>query len=249
MLRRLSTRETESKPLDHWIALFYLGALILAELKTPEVISPLMSVLAFGFFALRMKPRFVVLWSLPYTAVSYYYLLQDGSTSEDRATAYIRCGTLLLAVIGAVLLSRNRSRVAESFLQTLTILEKLPVPVVLSDASGCIVFMNDDALKLLEVTPEEVLGSSYFTFMAEGERGRAIQQYLDMVDSKQCQLAGVVVQIKKPFPREITASIVSIQAEHVKLLATVLRPDRDEGQTEGSLIGRGEPALSGGEGS
>jgi len=227
-LKHLSLRDPGNRALDHWIALIYLGLLIVCEVKTTEVVSPLMSMLAFGFFAQRMRPPTVALWTAVYTIISFYFLLQpEGQLplqGDDRMTAYIRCGTLGLAAIGALMLSLNRVRVAQSFLQTLTILDKLPAPVILSDCSGCIVFMNEDALALLQTTSEEALGSSYFTFLIEGERGKSIQKYLDMVDSKQHEPTDVVVRLKKPERREIAATIVPVQSENMKLLATVLRP-------------------------
>ena len=224
--RKLSVRESEGARADHFMAAVYLGVMIFLELKTEEVITPLMSMLAFIFFAHRMPPRSVLLWVTVYTLVSFLFLVEPWaeSTKTERMTAYLRGGTLALGGVGTVLLSMHRFRVSESFVQTLTILEKLPAPVVLSDCAGCIVFMNDDALQLLETTAEEALGSSYFTYLVEGERGKTIQKYLDMVDSKQCELENVTVQIMKPVPRTITASIVTIQANRTKLLATVLRP-------------------------
>ena len=225
-LKRLSAKETMGNPADNWIALGYLAFMCVMELKTEEVVSPLLSMLAFGFFAQRMQPRFVAFWATLYTVFAFMFLLEPWHAYHGgRVTPFVRCGTLALAGIGAVLLSRTRVRVAESFQQTMTILEQLPAPVVLSDCAGCIVFMNDDALKLLETTPDEAVGASYFLFMAEGERGKSIQKYLDIVDARSCQLDDVSIQVKKPSTRIVRGSIVSIQANHVKLLATVLRGD------------------------
>ena len=245
ILRQLSLRESEATAFDHWLALGYLGFIVLIELFTVEIVSPLLSVLAFGYFAHRMRPRNTLLWTSLYTAVSGFFLFDPtiSLVRPDMAftteTACIRFGTLLLAAFGAVLLSRHRNRVAESFLQTLTILEKLPAPVVLSDSAGCIVFMNDDALNLLDIDSAEAIGASYFTFLAEGERGRTVQKYLDMVDAPNCRAWSISVQLKKPVPRMISASIVSIEANHTKLLATVLRPQNghsksDHGETQAS---------------
>jgi len=109
----------------------------------------------------------------------------------------------------------------EDFLQTIDIFEKLPTPVIISDLDGGVVFMNNDALKLLDITAEEVPGTSYFSFVVAAEKGKKIQRYFDFVSSNQTILHNFAIQVRKPTPMEIQTTLFVIQGKHARLVATV----------------------------
>ncbi|MCX6966545.1 MAG: PAS domain-containing protein [Verrucomicrobia bacterium] len=224
----LPERGSTSALFNHGWALALFCLMIAVELITKATISPLVSMLCFGFFAHRMRPEPVAAWVVIFSLASLFFLLEpwEGGTPSDRPTAYIRFWTVMVGGIGAVILSFDRTRIAEGFLQTIRILEKLPAPVIISDNIGCVVFMNHDALKLLDTTADAVRGASYFSFVAGEERGKTIQKYLDFVDSSETILHDVILQIKKPQPMKTQAALVVIEGERTKLVATVFSPTR-----------------------
>ena len=214
----------------HLWALCLLLLMILLEIVTPATISPLMSMMAFGIFANRMRPGVVAFWVLIFSFTTLLFLTEPWLPThphDDTMTAWIRFGTIFIGGMGAVVLSFDRSRIAEGFLQMISVLEKLPTPVIIADSQGSIVFMNNGALKLLDATAEEVRGASYFSFVADAEKGRTVQRYLDFVDSKEPVLHNVYLKIQKPKPMEVHATLVSIEGNQIKLVATVFSETSD----------------------
>ena len=209
---------------DHLLALLCLGGMIALELATQTTISPLVSMACFGLFAHRMRPALVAGWVAIFCFTSLLFLLApwQADANPDLATAYIRFATLCLGGIGAFALSVDRSRIAEGSAQPVLILEKLPAPVIISDAGGGIVFMNTYALQLLDTTLDAVRGASYFSFVAGEEKGKTVQNYLDFVDSDQSVLSDMILQLKKPSHMKVQATLVAIEGKHSKLVATVL---------------------------
>ena len=219
----LPEQETRTALLNHALALGLFGFMIVFEMATEATVSPLVSMICFGIFAHRMRPVTVACWVLVFSLTTLLFLTQpwDASMPGQHSTGFIRFWTVMVGGVGAVILSCDRNRLAEGFLHTIRILEKLPAPVIVSDAEGSVVFMNDDALKLLDTTADAVRGASYFSFVASEEKGRTIQKYFELVDSPQSALFDVVLQIRKPKPVTTEATLVVIKGGKTKLVATV----------------------------
>ena len=233
VLKKLAKLEPSTPLINHGLAALLWIAMIALELWTLATISPLISMLCFAFFAHRMRPGAVAGWVTVFSFTSLYFLLLPigKGVPADVTTAYIRFGTIFIGGIVAVLLSDDRIRIAESFLQTTNILEKLPVPVIVSDCHGCIVFMNNDALRLMNTTSDAVRGASYFSFVTGAEKGKTVQRYFEFVDSKEPMLYDVMLQLQKPVPRQTHATLVAIDGKNAKLLATVLLPNSETAET------------------
>ena len=208
---------------DHGLAFLFLVVMVILDLTTRTAILPLISILCFGFFAHRMRPWQVFGWVAVFAFTALFFLLRPKASGvpANSVVAYIRFGTIWVGGIGAMLLSNNRIRNAESFLQTVTILDKIPTPVIVSDCAGCVVFMNSNALRLLDTTADAVRGASYFSFVSGEEKGRTVQKYFDFIDSKQPLFHDMVLQLKTPFVRKTQATLIMIDGKNQKLLATV----------------------------
>ena len=217
-------QEIRNPLLEHALALGLLGVMIAMEMATVATVSPLVSMLCFGVFAHRMRPAAVASWVIVFSLTTLLFLVHpwDASMPGEHSTGFIRFWTVMVGGIGAVILSSDRNRITQGFLQAIRILEKLPVPVIISDSEGRIVYMNNDALELLDTTADAVRGASYFSFVGAEEKGRTIQKYFDFVNSRQPVLHDVILQIKKPAQLRIQAALVVIEGERTKLVATVL---------------------------
>jgi PAS domain-containing protein len=224
--KTLPGHEAQNGLFNHALALLLLCLMVALELATRVTICNLASILCFGIFSQRMRPEAVTGWVVLFSLTSLYFLLQDGSqgTPADLATVFVRFATVILGGIGAVVLSFDRNRIAEGFLQTIRILDKLPTPVIISDNEGSVIFMNHDALQLLDTTSDAVRGASYFSFVAGEEKGRTIQSYFEFVDSHQMAPHDVILQVKKPKPMSTQATLVAIEGQSGKLVATVFPP-------------------------
>jgi len=219
-----SGQEGKKELINHILALFLLGLMIVIELATTATVSPLISMLCFGFFAYRMRPMSVAVWVVVFSLTSLYFLLfavPVPGMPIDRTTALIRFWTVIVGGIGAVILSFDRNKGIDGYLQTIRILEELPTPVIISDPDGGVVFMNNDAIKLLDIAAEEVKEASYFSFIVAAEKGKTVQRYFDFVSSNQATLHDFAIQIIKPKPMEIQTTLFAIQGNHARWVATV----------------------------
>lgn len=169
-----------------------------------------------------MRPISVAVWVVIFSLTSLYFLLfAVPGIAIDRTTALIRFWTVFVGGIGAVVLSFDRNKGIEDHLQTIRILEELPTPVIISDPDGGVVFMNNDAIKLLDIAAEEVKGASYFSFIVAAEKGKTVQRYFDFVSSNQVTLHDFAIQVIKPKPMEIQTTLFAIQGNHARWVATV----------------------------
>ena len=230
IIDKLVRQSTGRVILEQAVALLLFALMIVLELNTAETISPLVSMVCFVYFAHRMRAGFVSFWVLVFSSTSLFFLYQPGLTSLG--TVYIRFGTLLAGGIGAVIISNERTRIRESLLQTILILEKLPTPVIVSDCEGCVVFMNHDALQMLDVEADQVHGTSYFSFVAGEAKGQMIQKYFEFVDAGRLLPLDIVLQLKKPTVITTHATLVLIDGQSTKLLATVFSLPSRNGERE-----------------
>lgn len=220
-IEKLERQASHQFALDQIIALGLLAGMVICEHQIQTTVSPLISMVGLIFFAQRMQPPFIALWGLVYSACAFFFLAN--SHMDDLLTVYIRFGTLLMGGLGAFLISMEKSRMKERSIQTIHILEKLPMPVIVSDGEGFVLFMNEHALKLLELEPDQVCGASYFMFMAGNQKGQTIQKYLEFVDSGKEVMHDVILQLKSP-RLKVRATVAAIEGP-TKLLATVFWPD------------------------
>jgi PAS domain-containing protein len=84
----------------------------------------------------------------------------------------------------AIYLSYDRAATKRKLAQTRTILRRLPAPVILSDASGVIVYANDAVTPILHHSSTEIVGRSYFDFVLMDKlKGQAIRSYFDRFEA------------------------------------------------------------------
>ena len=108
-----------------------------------------------------------------------------------------------------------------------TILGKLPAPVILSDASGNIVYANEAVKPLLRSTPAEIIGSSYFDFiLTDSTKGKSIRSYFDLFEM---DTNGIFDLEVCPFgqPNRATAQLICLGTGPNRVMITVLQsPDK-----------------------
>lgn len=92
------------------------------------------------------------------------------------------------AVVGGViaaLLCANRWKAARSHDQLVALVKRLPVPFVLSDKNGTLLYISEEAGKLMNLTSAEAVGQSYFALLFNlSEKGASIQRYVSLLDSR-----------------------------------------------------------------
>ena len=160
-------------------------------LGTEITIAPLGLTVLLTVLSLYLRPVPLALWIIICLVINFLVLLFDSNAllmEVDPHSAYwmvaIRCAGFLVVGIALITLSSHRQKLHESHDEILLILTQFPMPVIVSDASGTIQFINDRAGQLLQITPDEAVGLSYFQMLLhENGKGANIQKYVKLVDS------------------------------------------------------------------
>lgn len=111
----------------------------------------------------------------------------------------------------------------------LELLDQMPMPFLLSDENGEVVFVNDRAVELLNISKESVMGDSIFSLLENiGEKGNSIQRYLAVMDSKSKEKI-----ITKYRPRTKPGVVIDgeslvVEAGGLRRMVTMLSPVKSD---------------------
>ena len=178
----------------------FIVALILG-LVTVFVIDPLdpstistpfcLGIILMGL-SLRQGPSLVAAVSLFYSVLTIYALIQFHRYHDTHAYVsphpyfwlFQRMGLFLVLCGLACYLAHYRTDTERILARLRTVLGKLPVPVILSDSAGNIVYANDAVPLVLHQTTAQITGKSYFNFFrTERMKGRSIRAYFETFEA------------------------------------------------------------------
>lgn len=169
------------------IAVFVIDPLDPSTVSTPF----LLGIVLMGL-SLRQSTGLVMAVSLLYCFLTVYALIQFHEYYAAKIHVDIhpffwlfqRTGLFLVLCGLAIYLAHYRTDTERILSRLQTILGKLPSPVVLSDASGNIVYANDAVTPVLHQTAAEITGKSYFEFfLSDATKGQSIRSYFDLFES------------------------------------------------------------------
>jgi PAS domain-containing protein len=205
-----------------------LGIIVFVDLYLVPgaVITPLCSLLMLGYMALRFRPLPLLIWVLALTAVSFFMLYtgtrHEEVTSGKILTVVIRAVTLLVGGIVAVNLSMYRTHLAGSYNQIVAVLEVIATPIIISDDTGTINYVNTKAAELLGIEMKKAPGLSYFSFIAnQSEKGKTIQSYLDVFDNRQAPHE-IGIRLRGASDKPMKATLMSLGEGKYRRLVTVI---------------------------
>ncbi len=163
------------------------GILFLDLASTGVILTPLLSLTTLAALAFFLPPLQMTFWAGIYCVVVcvVFWVAYFGSNSDPTAetTVYVRTGSFLIGAIVTVVLCGTRSKARGQFDALRRVFEKMPVAVVISDASGLILFANGSARDALKVDAEGIRGQSIFSLGSETQKkGDRIQSYLELCD-------------------------------------------------------------------
>jgi PAS domain-containing protein len=113
-----------------------------------------------------------------------YYAAYVHASPHPYFWLFQRVGLFLVLCGLSIYLAHYRTDTERILTRLRTILSKLPVPVILSNASGSIVYANDAITEVLHLTPSEVTGKNYFDyFHTESKKGKSIRSYFELFET------------------------------------------------------------------
>lgn len=228
-LKKQAAQNGSGKMMSHMIVpLLVLAVIVLVDiyLVPAAVITPLCSLLMLGYMALKFRPLPLLCWAFCLTAVSFAVLYlgthhEDVSTTK-MLTVIIRTVTLLVGGVVAVNLSMYRTHLAGSYNQIVAVLDVVSTPIIISDESGTINYVNTKAAELLGVEMEQAPGHSYFSFIAnQSEKGKSIQGYLEVFEGKHGALE-IGVRLRGTTDTTIKATLMALGEGKYRRLVTVI---------------------------
>ena len=143
-----------------------------------QTLAPLLSILSLSILAFYCSSRLLLLSTPLFMLISY--LLIRGHSDYP----LVRTFTILLGGILAVWVSSSRNKLQRQQSEIETIVNLMPIPWLLADASGNLLRIGPEFLKLLGPSYFNLVHTSFFAlFSVSQNRGDFIRRFLDTADN------------------------------------------------------------------
>lgn len=162
-------------------------ALVLVDFFfVPGIFSlPLMFLILLIFLAMRLPAGTVALWTILFAGIILIILLMpiEEANTEPLFRPYIRTAIFVAGGSAAILLAGYRQRLEMGHDALFRIISSLPLAVIVSDISGNILLLNEQAQQVLKHHINSLAGLSYFsTFISPSDQGKTIARYISYFD-------------------------------------------------------------------
>jgi len=134
-----------------------------------------------------------------------------------------RFGLFLVVSTMAIYLSHYREETQRNLTHIQEILSKLPVPVAISDATGCIIYVNEALCSFFSKPASSLVGKRYIDFfMTNTQEGKAMRYYIDLFGDEAKNVHDV--ELRTPVnPADISACLTCLGPGSHRHMITVLR--------------------------
>lgn len=117
-----------------------------------------------------------------------------------------------------------RVRGSDNHRQLFTLLKCMPVPFVVSDRNGVLLFASEEAAQLMEISKEAAAGQSYFVLLLNAtDQGTAVQKYVTLLDAPLFQESVVELKLLKHPEESWTGVLIPVDLQDGKCLVTVIK--------------------------
>ncbi len=186
---------------------------------------PLMLLILLIYLAMRLPAAAVAFWTVFFGAVILAILLMP---IEERSTApefrpYVRTAVFLAGGSAAILLAAFRQRLEAGHEALFRIISSLPLAVIVSDISGNILLLNEQAQQVLKNHINDLAGLSYFsTFISPSDQGKTIAEYISYFDPAHVGSVSAVLQTRGRPALNLHASITVVGIDKHRYAITVV---------------------------
>lgn len=207
-----------------------LAIIFIDHATTPGVtITPICNFLAMGIIALYLQPRLMYFWAACFTLSSFYMLMHPTFSAvgkpDYQVTDWVRSAGAVAGAIVALLLCLHRWKAVRGHEQLVSLVKRLPVPFVLSDKDGTLLYVSDDASKVMNIPVGEAVGQSYFSMLLnQSDKGAAIQKYVALVDSMEHRESSIELKLKNNPEKSWNGILTPVDLQLGRCLITVLAP-------------------------
>lgn len=225
-----STQKNGSRFVGDFVVPFaVLSGIIVVDhyLLRGATITPVCNFLAMGIFALYLRPRVMIFWAVCFTCSTLFMLNKPSFSAQEPQnkllTTETRSTGAVVAAVIAVLLCGNRAKVARGHAQLAALVKRLPVPFVLSDKNGTLLYISEEAGHLMNIRPAEAAGQSYFSLLFNlSDKGAAIQRYVSLLDSEENNEASFDLRLLTCPDRLWRGTLMPVDLDSGRCLITVI---------------------------
>jgi PAS domain-containing protein len=183
-----------------------------------QTLAPLLSILSLSILAFYCSPRLLLL-STPLFMILTYLLIRDHSDYP-----LVRAFTVLLGGILAFLVSSSRQKLQRQQSEIETIVNLMPIPWLLADASGNLLRTGPELQKLLGPSQPNLINTSFFSlFSAAQNRGEFIRLFLDTSDNSVTH-SGLNLTLANPPHTRFVAVLSSLPSPSGHSVLIILNP-------------------------
>jgi PAS domain-containing protein len=183
-----------------------------------QTLAPLLSILSLSILAFYCSSRLLIL-STPLFMLLSYLLIQEHS-----AYPLVRTFTVLLGGILAVWVSSSRQKLQRQQSEIEIIVNLMPIPWLLADASGNLLRIGPELQKLLGSSHSKLINTSFFSlFSAAQNRGEFIRLFLDTSDNSVTH-SGLNLTLANPPHTRFVAVLSSLPSPSGHTVLIILNP-------------------------
>ncbi len=196
-------------------------AVVTAAVLSVLVLDPLVSEITFvpfllGFalvvLAFRLPPWRLGIWCGIFSLLVLLSLMRLEWFYAGDAMAwlrlFLRLGVFLSSCALAILLSITRARHVRIMHQQMETMVRLPVPLVVANGAGAIIFASDEALALLRLDRAEVLNANFpALFMTDLQEGDAMRLFIELMEDQQVPVKTLELSVRG-LPDKVPAKLL-----------------------------------------
>jgi PAS domain-containing protein len=208
-------------------ALMLPGIAWLDSIISQVILAPFLSLLCLLILALKLRLKTLCYWLVLYAGFVFYVLYQAQSGIEplmNEATAVVRGASFCLSSLVVYLVCRQREALGGSAHSLLKLVATLPVPVILSDESGLVLFANAQARNKLKIENEaEQLTRTYFQwFSSPNQQGQFIARYLAFMEKGGDVSSPVMLVLREEKEVILNSQWQVLQLSNQRIMITVV---------------------------
>ncbi len=182
--------------------------------------------------SLREKPMLVVAISTVYIVLVTYsalYFLYHSNPFNVPLTNRVfglvqREGVFIVVCAMGIYLSFYRNAAERTLADLQNTLSKIPVPVVISDGGGYIIYVNDSLKGSFENFPPDLIGKRYIDFFMPGiSEGHAMRYYIELFSAQATDVHEIDV-VPFGYTNPMRARLTCHGSGMKRTLITVLQP-------------------------